>query len=299
MFQAILNSKVRNNFGNGEADSDWRSIYRQTEDFLTAAVFCRLTYLPGHILWSVICNAASFTIPEQGLPPDAGQLIQRAFWPRWELLEGEAIIGRREPDVYLEFENIHLLVEAKLGDDPLAQTPIQWAEEIAAYLHRSDRDSSVPVGLIAIGGMGREPNQNEVGIQCKSMQRLLANNYHFPNATVLLVACSWLNLLKALVKTMKSKDIESDISHQHIIIDLIDVLRFHGIRNTHWLTELSQPDVLALGTVSVDSLGLLGTWARSTQKMTLAERHPWFIAPTLRGLDDQSINIFGRIINVQ
>lgn len=298
MFQAILNSKVRNNFGNGGADSDWRSRYRQTEDFLTAAVFCRLTYLPGDILWSIICNAANLTMPDQGLPPNAGQLRERAFWPRWELSEGGEIIGSREPDVCLEFENIHLLVEAKLRDDSQSQTSSQWAAEIAACLHRPDRDSSVPVGLLAIGGMGREPNPNKVSTDWKETQDLLANQFHYPNATVLLVACSWLNLLKALVKTMKNKDIELDISHQHIIFDLIDVLRFHGIRNTHWLTDLSQPDVLALRTVSDDSLGLLGTWARSTQIMTLAERNPWFIAPTLRGLDDQSINIFGRMINV-
>lgn len=297
MFQAILNSKVRNNFGNGEADLDWRSIYRQTEDFLTAAVFCRLTYLPGQILWSIICNAANMTIPDQGLPPDAGQLRQRAFWPRWELLEGEAIIGRREPDVYLEFENIHLLVEAKLGDHTLTQTPNQWAAEIAAYLHRQDRDSSVPVGLLAIGGMGREPNPVTVVTKREETQDLLANMYHYPNATVLLVACSWQSLLKALLQTLKSEDIELDISHQYLIFDLIDVLRFHGIRNTHWLTELSQLDP-ALREVSDDSIDLLGTWARGTQTMALAERHPWFIAPTLRGLDDQSINIFGRMINV-
>ncbi len=47
MFQAILHGKVRDNLANADLNSDWRSLYRQTEDFLTAAVFCHLTFLPA------------------------------------------------------------------------------------------------------------------------------------------------------------------------------------------------------------------------------------------------------------
>ena len=295
MFQAVLYGKVRNNFGSVGVGSEWRSLYRQTEDFLTAAVFCRLTYLPSKTLWSIIRHAARLTMPSNSLPKDAGQLRIREFWPRWELAASGEVIGSKEPDVFLGFELLHLLVEAKLGDDHLQQNPSQWAAEIAAYLQSQEGDHSVPFWLLAIGGMGREPMVGAAMPQWQQTEHLLRNMYRYPNVSVLLATCSWQHLLMALVEEMKQMDTQSDSTLAYIISDLIEILRFHGIRYTHWLPELLRPNVLALRTASEGSLAILGVWARRTKTMALAVRSPWFIAPGLRGLCEQSILTFGRI----
>jgi hypothetical protein len=82
MFHAIVHGKVRNNLAGIELGAEWRSLYRQTEDFLTAAVFGRLAYLPSHTLWSIIRHAAGTVAPSHNLPQDAGRLLTREFWPR-------------------------------------------------------------------------------------------------------------------------------------------------------------------------------------------------------------------------
>src|ERR1700730_8982202 len=147
MFQAILHGKVRNNFAGADLKSDWRGLYRQTEDFLTAAVFCRLTYLPPDVLWSIIRSAATIALPH-GLPERVGGLLGREFWPRWGLTESEENKQIKEPDVFLPFERLNLVVEAKLGDGN-QQKPDQWAEEIAACVEREDFDRAIPVWLFA------------------------------------------------------------------------------------------------------------------------------------------------------
>ena len=51
MFQAIFHGRVRDNLAGVKFGAEWRSVYRHTEDFLTASTLARLTYLPSHTLW--------------------------------------------------------------------------------------------------------------------------------------------------------------------------------------------------------------------------------------------------------
>jgi len=122
-----------------ELGREWRFFYRQTEDFLTAAVFGRLTYLPSHTLWSILRHAAITVASFHPLPQDVGWLVTREFWPRWELDTPTQKTTRKEPDVFLEFERLHLLVEAERGDF-LTQDAEQWAAELAAFLQQEESD---------------------------------------------------------------------------------------------------------------------------------------------------------------
>jgi hypothetical protein len=153
MFQAIFHGKVRDNPAGVELGREWRSFYRQTEDFLTAAVFGRLTYLPSHTLWSILRHAAITVASSHPLPQDVGWLVTREFWPRWELDMPTQKTMRKEPDVFLGFERLHLLVEAKRGDF-LTQDAEQWAADLAAFLQQEESDHAIPVWLLAIGGIG-------------------------------------------------------------------------------------------------------------------------------------------------
>jgi hypothetical protein len=233
MFQALLHGKVRDNLAGVDLNSDWRSQYRQSEDFLTAAVFCRLTYLPQDVLWLIIRLAATVAMPIS-LPECVGGLERREFWPRWSLTlsdEGKQI---KEPDVFLQFERLALLAEAKV-DDGHRQRPEQWAAEIAACVERTGFNSQIPIWLFAIGGMGDEATESTVLKMREQAERILHGRYNHHNVPVLLAACSWRQFLAALIAWSEQNHASSEA---YIVCDLIEILRFHGFRHSQWLAEL-------------------------------------------------------------
>ena len=296
MFHAIVHGKVRNNLAGVELGAEWRSLYRQTEDFLTAAVFGRLAYLPSPTLWSIIRHAAVTIAPSNNLPQDVGRLLTREFWPRWELDAPRQDTAWKEPDVFLGFERLHLLVEAKLGDF-LTQNAEQWATELAAFLQRDETDHAIPMWLLAIGGMGEAPTQPVIASMQQEAERLLHNV--FPDIPVRLAACSWRSLLVALIEERGHIDSQTGIGLDFIIADLMDILAFHGIRYTHWLQDLLQPKIMKLRTIDQGSLEKLAMWAWPSRAAVLAEHASWFSAPDLRGIREESMMTIGEIIDGQ
>jgi hypothetical protein len=298
MFQAIRHGKVRRNLPGVELNADWRFFYRHTEDFLTAAVFARLTYLPSHALWSILRHAAITVLPSQTLPEDVGRLVTREFWPRWELDTPAQDTTWKEPDVFLGFERLHLLVEAKLGDFS-TQYAEQWAAEYAAFLQRDETDQAVPVWLLAIGGLGEVPTQSVVASMQQEAERLLHDVFHYPGIPVQLAACSWRNLLAALIDESRHKAPQATMGVDFTVADLIDILAFHGIRNTHWLQDMLQLDVMRLRMINQGSLEKLAAWAWPSRPAVLAEHASWLSAPDLRGIREESMVIMGEIVDGQ
>jgi hypothetical protein len=126
MLQAILKGKVRNLFPEPKEPKDWREFYRSTEDFLTASVFARLSYLPSSDFWQILHDAIT---PKNRLPENAGKLTDIQFWPHWDIQEGKK--EWCEPDIFIEFEKVNLIIEAKLPSNK--QYAEQWAKEFWAY----------------------------------------------------------------------------------------------------------------------------------------------------------------------
>jgi hypothetical protein len=298
MFQAIVHGKVRDNLAGVKLGAEWRSVYRHTEDFLTAAVFARLTYLPSHTLWSILRHAAVTVPPSHPLPHDVGRLVTREFWPRWELDTPQQDTTWKEPDVFLGFERLHLLVEAKLGDFP-SQYAEQWAAEHAAFLQRDETAHAIPVWLLAIGGMGEIPTSSLTASMQQEAERLLHDVFHYPNTSVRLAACSWRSLLGALVEERRQADPQSGIGLDFIMADLMQILDFHGIRDTHWLGDLLRSEVKSLRTIGEGSLEKLGAWALSTRPAVFAEHASWLSVPELRGIREESMVIMGEIVDGQ
>ena len=85
MLNAVLKGKATRGRV-GEEPVYWRELLRSSEDFVTASVFERLSYLSDETLWCVIRSAVE--------PPDvlAGFLapgqLSAEFWPRWRLPDG-------------------------------------------------------------------------------------------------------------------------------------------------------------------------------------------------------------------
>ena len=297
MFQAIFHGKVRDNLIGVQLGAEWRSFYRQTEDFLTAAVFSRLAYLPSHTLWSILRHAAVTVLPFDTFPQDVGRLVTREFWPRWELDASQQHATWKEPDVFLCFERLHLLVEAKLGDFS-RQYPEQWAAELAAFQRQEESGHDIPVWLLAIGGMGEVPMPSAIAIMQQEAGRLLDHVFHSPNIQVRLMACSWRSLLVALIEERRHTDVQGG-GLSFIMADLMEILEFHGVRNTHWLQDLLQPDIMRLRTIDHGSFEKVATRAWPRRPMALQQHASWLSAPDLRGIRDASMATLGEILDGQ
>jgi hypothetical protein len=201
----------------------------------------------------------------------------------------------KQPEVFLEFERLHLLVEAKLTDAFNQQSPGQWAGELAAYLQREKNDYSMPVWLLAIGGVGEAPTRTMMAPMQQEAERLLLDAY--PNMPVRLATCSWRRLLVALIEEGKYVDPRAGMGLDFIITDLIGVLGFHGIRHTFWLRDLLRPEVQGLRLINDRAATTLVAWTRLCQTVVLTERASWFVAPDLLGIRAQSILTWGKIID--
>lgn len=153
MFQAILHSKVGKQFVDLKEGNSWREIYRDYENFLTAGVFGRLIYLPPMPLWEVLIGKDSATSVDK-LPEKVGNLQEVKFWPKWNLRKTFSDkFNYKEPDVFLSFEDVDLIVEAKRSDISETQDPKQWAyEQVGYYMNiASEYGTTKQCFLLAIG----------------------------------------------------------------------------------------------------------------------------------------------------
>ncbi len=197
MLNAILHSKDRYI---GNSQENFRSMYNDIEDFFTAAIFSRFTYLPvseqSRILTLLTGDKKFLMITE---------LKNREFWPSWYL----DIENRRvEPDLFLEYDIINVIVEAKRNDVTLHSAE-QLQREIDAYL--SEYPSNKKFILLAIGGGCSFQHENIVYI-------------------------GWKNLFQILYEY-------GDNNTKWIFKDMIDAFYLHGFYPTKWLESLPYENI--------------------------------------------------------
>ena len=113
MLHAILNGKIRGLFDDIKEGISWRSAYKKYEDFLTASVLGRMAYLPDDSFWKIIKSSSV----NNELPQHLGFFDRIEFWPKWAV---PSWLSRKtqyiEPDAYISFEEVDMLVEAKRDD---------------------------------------------------------------------------------------------------------------------------------------------------------------------------------------
>lgn len=147
MFVAISKGKARRVEMNGQNVS-WRSLYRRSEDLVTAVVWSRLAYLSPSSLQGVLSR----------LFPEIGQLCNELqsieLWPYWGI----------EPDVVLHFDSLTLVVEAKRVNEDNWQSSSQWRGELEAA---KKRYPDKQLALFAIGGLGQHPEQEVIRLKQK------------------------------------------------------------------------------------------------------------------------------------
>ena len=176
MLQALLNHKLKEAF----RDSD----FEPSEDSKTSSVFGLLQYLPAQTMWSLLrqgCGNNSSLIKK-----NPGELKDIKFWPRWSA-NGDEILNSRyvEPDVFFEFENFNLIVEAK-KDDNFGQYEQQWKNEVSSYLNEYP-DTEKDLVFIAFGGN----------------KTLAPSILYVKEKEYIMFSASWINLLNAINKYKK------------------------------------------------------------------------------------------------
>ncbi|MGA3023563.1 MAG: hypothetical protein ABSF98_02215 [Bryobacteraceae bacterium] len=228
MFKAVQSAKVRINEDVGPVQC--ADIFKRNEDFLTAAVFSRLLYMPPETISKVL--------PMYDVHP--GEVIASAFWPEWSV-ESQGETHRVEPDVYIQFTGFDLIVEAKLDDvASYPQTAEQWANEWAAWQqeHLDDERRGM---LLAIGGLGR----TESDVKTK-VTRLAAEAESYLRARlprvppIHAVGISWQSLYERLGVLRK------EVSPQ-LLADLRAILGYFGFRGHQYLADLSEVGRQATG----------------------------------------------------
>jgi hypothetical protein len=214
MFKAVKFGKIR--LGEGLEELRRANVFKLNEDFLTAAVFSRLLYMPSEALSALLLPVFDGRL---------GNVQESAFWPAWSVESRSGEVIRVEPDVYVEFESLDLIVEAKLNDDP-GQTPVQWAREWAAWHQGEDARLGKQALLLAIGGLGATSNTSEAVAReiGAAANRLLQRDFIGVPA-IRWVGLSWRELYDRL-----SSEILDDQPNSQLAQDLTEILRYFGLR---------------------------------------------------------------------
>jgi hypothetical protein len=118
------------------------------EDVITSSIFDNLFLLPDDVIWNIIRNSC---YEGNKLPEDAGKMLrdETAFWPSWNS-EGTGNNDRVEPDLFIRFEGIDVIIEAKREWN--GQKNNQWENECISYDNEYVADGK-DIILIALDGI--------------------------------------------------------------------------------------------------------------------------------------------------
>ena len=180
------------------------------EDTITSTIIGTLLHLPDQLLWKILreaCHTGSV------LPKNPGELRAYEFWPKWDAY-GTLNTNYVEPDVFLRFSEVDLIIEAERSDDG-GQYREEWERELVGYENQFV-SSKIPVVLISIGGNGSNTTSETLRI-----------NRH--GRTV--VKCSWVGLYEALAAEQE----KLSGSNRRVVESLMISCDQLGIRSYQWL----------------------------------------------------------------
>ncbi len=235
MLHAIDQNKAGRNFS--EKETNWRALFKGSEDSLTSSVFGLLRYLPVELFWQLLKEACY----QDEFPKYCGSIEGFEFWSHWDSTD-TSNSNFVEPDVFIRFAALDLIVEAKRWDDK-QQNSDQWKNELQGYYneHNAEKGFPKPVFLLALGGLHSIQNESIV----------LDNGL----LEARVIKCRWLGLLKAIQTMQKrlehSKELLSSVqSVLHILEDLVLAFRLHDYFTGHWLEEM--PTTYSIRASSID-----------------------------------------------
>ena len=224
MLQAILHKK-----------NLWTPTGKRSEDALTSSTIGLLQYLPDETFWEILYEASEHTLPEFS---DAGAIENISFW---EEMSAKGTTNQRsvEPDVWLELERIHLIIEAKRYEEE-GQYEGQWLKEIQALLNTLADDDKRPIWLLALGGNYQT-----------SKQSLTLGDNKYP-----IIKIRWQRLLEEVKKCTDEFSPYSSVE-KRICNDIIKAFELFEYLSLKWLDSFADTykDTPArLAPTSIDTL---------------------------------------------
>lgn len=195
------------------------------EDNLTSSSLGILQFLPDELFLRVLKGACG---NQSSFPSDFGGILSFSFWPKLSA-NGTYNSLSVEPDLWIQTEQYHILIEVKKSDDGYgyAQKKDQWFNEIAA-LRNEINDDVKEIFLIALGG-----NDNLKD----SIVTINQETYQVHTA-------SWFNLLDTLI-AMQNDLIQNQGPNN--LIRIIDVcirgLSKYGYFQCTWFESMSPSEI--------------------------------------------------------
>lgn len=198
------------------------------EDSFTSSVIGLMQYLPCETFWFLLREACS---DNSNLPENAGNLEVLQFWTRWDAtgIEGKQYV---EPDVYIQFSNFDLIIEAKRGDDG-GQYQTQWEQQIRAYCN--EREGDKELFYITLGGNSNKLN-DKVNLDFEK-----EDETKFIHTTI--NKCNWMGLLIEIHNlkdqlAIMTTPIPNKYAMIRILDDLIAGFNYHGFFNIKWFRQM-------------------------------------------------------------
>ena len=224
MLQAILHKK-----------NLWTPTGKRSEDALTSSTIGLLQYLPDETFWQILYEASEHTLPEFS---EAGAIENISFW---EEMSAKGTTNQRsvEPDVWLELERVHLIIEAKRYEEE-GQYEGQWLKEIQALLNTLADDNKRPIWLLALGGNYQT-----------SKQSLTLGDKTYP-----IIKIRWQTLLEEVKKYTYESSPYCSVE-KRICKDIIKAFELFGYFSLKWLDSFADTykDTPArLASSSIDTL---------------------------------------------
>lgn len=215
MLKAILHGKA-GRIENNLSSQSWRELFRQREDLLTSAFFCRLQYLDEERQRRLLCELIG-----QELARSKFQTVE--YWPRYEY-DDRAV----EPDLILGFKDFNVIVEVK---SPHAMHSVeQWKREAEAVARSVELEEDWY--LLPLGG---SMSTTEI---LETKQLAITNG---DTTVCVLPLVTWHQILKK-VDCMRG----ADASQNPILDDLVEIFRLYGLVtfSLTWddLAELPMPE---------------------------------------------------------
>ncbi len=191
------------------------------EDNLTSSSLGVLQFLPDNLFWQILQGACGNM---SQIPSNIGTISSFSFWPKFRA-KGTYNLSSVEPDLWIETELYHILIEVKRIDDACgyAQCQEQWFNEIKA-LKNEIEDDGKSILLIALGG---NENQKDTEIE-------------IDGGTFPVFTASWFNLLNTLI-TIRNNLIQKQESKNilRIIETCISGLSMHGYFQCIWFETMT------------------------------------------------------------
>ena len=195
------------------------------EDTLTAFVLGQMLFLPDNLIWKIFREACF----DKSLPEYVGKLEAFEFWAYWNMEGSNSYV---EPDVFIRFEKIDIIVEAKRYDTN-QQNPNQWKREFIGYRNEYSEEERKVI-MFAIGGIHKEETETITIPKDKgNSESISAEVFKF----------KWQNILNEIIRIKEKLEVSEGLFENASALvrttnSVIKAFEMHGYFTGQWLDSL-------------------------------------------------------------